>query len=94
MGLYRGRRGGGGSVPLSSLATWIPVCMRTMPLCVSVEFLCLSAYQSVCLSKSLYMPVCLHVSHSLSLSLSLSQQMWCRPSRPGIPSSIPGNSSL
>ena len=42
-----------------------------MPLCVSIEFLCLSAYQSVCLSKSLYMPVCLHVSLSLSLSLSI-----------------------
>ena len=69
-----------------------------MPLCVSVEFLCLSVYQSVCLSKSLYMymPVCLHVSLSLlslplSPALSLSQHMWCRPSRPGIPSSIPGN---
>ena len=55
-----------------------------MPLCVSVEFLCLSVYQSVCLSKSLYMPVCLHVS----LSLTLAQHMWCRPSRLGIPSSI------
>ena len=43
-------------------------------MCVSVEFLCLSVYQSVCLSKSLYMymPVCLHVSLSPPLSLSLS----------------------
>ena len=49
-----------------------------------VEFLCLS----VCLSKYLYMPVCLHVS------LALSKHLWCRPSRPGIPSSIPDNSSL
>ena len=74
MGLYRGWWGG-------LCLTWIRVCMRSMPLRVSVEFLCLSDYQSVCLSKSLYMymPVCLHVSlsplspaPSLSLSLSLS----------------------
>ena len=81
MGLYRdwrlGGGGGGGSVPPSF--SWIHVCMmRIMPLCVSVEFLCLSVclsvYQSVCLSKSLYMymPVCLHVSLSLPLSPSLS----------------------
>ena len=75
MGLYRGWRGeGGGGLCLP----WIRVCMRSMPLCVSVEFLFLSGYQSVCLSKSLYMymPVCLHVSLSplspLSLFLSLS----------------------
>ena len=72
MGLYRGWRGG-------LYLPWIRVCIRIVPLCVSVEFLCLSVYQSVCLSKSLYMymPVCLHVSLSplslpLSPSLSLS----------------------
>ena len=56
MGFYRGWRGGGGgggSVPPS--LPWIRVCMRIMPLCVSVEFLCLSVYQPVCLSKSLFM---------------------------------------
>ena len=75
MGLYRGWRVGGGGYVFPG----IRVCMRIMPLCVSVEFLCMSVYQSVCLSKSLYMymPVCLHVSLSplslpLSLSLSLS----------------------
>ena len=49
-------------------------------LCVCLLNFCLSVYQFVCLSKSLYMPVCLHVSlspplslfsHSLSLSLSI-----------------------
>ena len=76
MGLYRGWRGGGGGEGGLCLP-WIRVCMRSMPLCVSVEFLCLSVYQSVCLSKSLYMymPACLHVPLSplspLSLSLSI-----------------------
>ena len=85
MGLYRGWRGGGGGGLCTPSLPWIRVCMRILPLCVSVELLCLSVclsislsvYQSVCLSKSLYMymPVCLHVSLSpphLSLSLSLS----------------------
>ena len=82
MGLYSGWRGGGGGGGLCAPSlSWIRVCMRIMPLCVSVEFLCLSicmsVYQSVFLSKSLYMymPVCLHVSlspPSLSPSLSLS----------------------
>ena len=77
MGLYRGWQGVGGLC-----LPWIHVYMRIMPLCVSVEFLCLSACLSVCVSKYLYMymPVCLHVSLSpplspslrLSLSLSLS----------------------
>ena len=68
--LYRGWKWGGLCAP--SLP-WIHVCMRIMPLCVSVEFLCLS----VCLSKSLY-NVCLSACLSspslypLSLSLSLS----------------------
>ena len=95
MGLYRGWQGGGLYAPSFP---WIPVCMRIVRL---LNFsACLSVYQSVCLSKSLYMymPVCLHVSLppplSLSLSLSLSQRMWYSPSRPGSPSSIPGNSSL
>ena len=69
MGLYRGWRGGGGGA-MSSLD---PRMHKDLPLCVSVEFLCLSVYQSVCLSKSLYMymPICLHVSLSpLSLPLS------------------------
>ena len=94
VGLYRGWRGWGGLCP--SLP-WIRVCMRIMPLCVSVEFLCLSIILS---SLFMYIPVCLHVSISPPLSPSvsppppLSQHMWCRPSRPGIPSSIPGNSSL
>ena len=77
MGLYRGWRGGGGGGGLC--LPWFRVCTRIMPLCVSVEFLCLSVYRSVCLSKSfyMYMPVCLHVSLSplslpLSPSLSLS----------------------
>ena len=82
MGLHRGWQGGGLCAPSLS---WIRVCMRIMPLSVSVEFLCLSicmsvclsVYQSVFLSKSLYlyMPVCLHVSlspPSLSPSPSLS----------------------
>ena len=88
MGLYRGWRGGGGLC-----LPWIRVCIRIVPLCVSVEFLSLSVYLSlsicVCLTvcMSLFLP-------SLSLSLSLSQHMsqWCRHSRLGIPSSIPGNS--
>ena len=55
MGLYRGWRwgggggggwhgwgGGGGLSLLCPSLTWIRVCMRIMPLCVSVEFLCLS----------------------------------------------------
>ena len=89
--------GGGGGGGVGLCLPWIRVCIRIVPLCVSVEFLSLSVYQSVCLSKYMYlymyMPVCLHVSLSpLSLLLSLSQHMWCRPSRPGIPSSIPGNS--
>ena len=94
MGLYRGwlgGGGGGGGFCAPSLA-WIRVCMRIMPLFVSVEFLCLSVgvsvclsvYQSVCIFKSLYMylPVCMSL---FLLSLSLSQHMWCRPGRPGIP---------
>ena len=36
MGLYRGCRGGGGLCPQSSLAFWIRVCMRIVPLCVCV----------------------------------------------------------
>ena len=68
MGLYRGWRG----EALFPWLLWIRVCLRIMPLCVSVEFICLSISLSVCLSKSLYMPVCLHVSLSPSLSPSLS----------------------
>ena len=83
MGLYRGWRGGGGGACASSFP-WIRVRTSIMPLCVSVEFMCLSVclsvYQSVCLAKSLYMymPACLHLSlspplpHPLSLSVSLS----------------------
>ena len=46
-----GGGGGGGacSVPQSTLASLDP--HGIMPLCVSVEFLCLSVYQSVCLSN-------------------------------------------
>ena len=67
--------GGGGGWGLC--LPWIRVCIRIVPLCVSVEFLSLSVYQSVCLSKYMYlymyMPVCLHVALSpLSLPLSLS----------------------
>ena len=48
-----------------------------MPLCVSVEFLCLSVYQSVCLSKSLFTCICLQVclSFCLSVCLSLSEAL-------------------
>ena len=94
---------GGGGLCAPSLS-WIRVCMRIMPLCVSVEFLCLSICMYVCLSISLsfylslsiciYLSVCMSLFLPPSLSLSLSQHMWCRPSRPEIPSSIPGNSSL
>ena len=100
MRLYRGWRGGGGGALCPSLPwlPWIRVCRRIMPLCVSVEFLCLSVYQSVCLSKSLYVydcqSVCISLSLSLSLPLSLSQHMLCKPCRPGILSLIPGNSRL
>ena len=69
MGLYRGWRGGGGlCAPVFPGSTY--VCMKIMPLCLSVEFFCLSVYQFVCLSKSLYTPACLHVSLSPPLSLS------------------------
>ena len=72
--------------------------MREVYAFVCVYLISLSVCLSDCLSQSLYMymPVCLHVSlFPLSPpSLSLYQHMWCRPSRPGIPSSIPGNSSL
>ena len=78
MGLYRdwrGGGGGGGALCAPSLP-WLRVCMRIMTLCVSVEFLSLSVFLSVCLSKSLYMylPDCLHgfLSPPLSPSLSLS----------------------
>ena len=52
MGLYRGRRGGGGGGGGGSSLSLpcIRVCMRIMPLCVSVEFLCPSVCLSVCLS--------------------------------------------
>ena len=73
MGLYRGWQGGGG-VCAPSLP-WIRVCMRIMPLCVSVEFLCLSVCLSISLSVylslSLYRPICLSVCMSLFLPLSL-----------------------
>ena len=90
MGLYRGWRGGGGGLCLP----WIRVCIRIVPLCMSVEFLCLSVYQSVCLSKSLYMymPVCLHVSFSPSLPLSLSLSLSLSICGVDLASSIPGNS--
>ena len=100
MGLYRGLREAlcgrlwGALCPQSSLDPR----MREDYAFVCVYLISLSVCLSVCLSQSLYMymPVCLHVSlFPLSPpSLSLSQHMWCRPSRPGIPSSIPGNSSL
>ena len=51
MGLYRGWRGGEGGGALCPSLPWIRECMRIMPLCVplcvSVEFLCLSVYQSI-----------------------------------------------
>ena len=83
MGLYRGWRGGGGGGLCAPSLSWIHVCVRIMPLCVSVEFLCLSICMSVCLSISLsfYLSlsicICLSVCMSLflpplSLSLSLS----------------------
>ena len=75
MGLYRGWWGWGWGLCLP----WICVCIRIVPLCVFVEFLCLSVYQSVCLSKSICicLSVCMSLflpslSPSLSLSLSLS----------------------
>ena len=44
--------------------------MRIMSLCVTIAFLCLSVYMSVCLSKSLhvfvFLPLYLYVSHSLT----------------------------
>ena len=84
MGLYRGWRGGG---VWGLCLPWIRVCIRIDPLCLSVEFLCLSVYLSLSIC------ICLSVCMSLFLSsLSLSKHMWCRPSKPGIPSSIPGNS--
>ena len=65
-----------------------------MPLCVYVEFLCLSVYQPVCLSRplsicirlsvclSVCMSVCLSVCLSLSLSLPLSlSQVFCWDSK-------------
>ena len=65
---------------------------------VCVYLISLSVCLSVCLSisVSLYVYACLSACLSFPSSppLSLSQHMWCRPSRPGIPSSIPGNSSL
>ena len=74
MGLYRSWRGG-----LYAWFPWIRVCMRIMPLCVSVEFLCLSVCLSISLSVYLSLFICLSVCMSLflsflSLSLSLSQQ--------------------
>ena len=101
MGLYRGWLGGGGFCA-PSLA-WIRVCMRIMPLFVSVEFLCLSVgvsvclsvYQSVCIFKSLYMylPVCMSL-FLLSLSLSLSICGVDLADQGSLSSLIPGNSSL
>ena len=50
MGLNRGwQAGGGGGLSAPSLP-WMRECMRIMPLCVSVEFPCLSVNQSVCMS--------------------------------------------
>ena len=47
--------------------------MRLMSLCVSIAFLCLTDYLSVCLSKSLPVLVCLlYVCPSVYLSLPLS----------------------
>ena len=78
MGLYRGwRGGGGGSVPPvfpgSAYARGLCLCMCLLNVSVCL-FVCLSLCQSVCLAKSLYMymPACLHVSHSPPLSPSLS----------------------
>ena len=83
MGLYRGWRG----EALFPWLLWIRVCMRIMHcVCLLNLSVCLSVYQSVCLSS---LSICLSVCMSLfpplspSLSLSLSQHMWCRPSRPG-----------
>ena len=76
MGLYRGWRvsvcvcvWGGLCVPVfpgfpGSACAWV-LCLCV---CLSIS---LSVYQSICVSKSLYMPVCLHVSLSSSLSLSI-----------------------
>ena len=69
MGLYRGWRGGGGGGLCAPSLPWILVCMRIMPLCVSVEFLRLSISLSVYLSLSLC--ICLSVCMSLFLPLSL-----------------------
>ena len=58
---------GGGGLCAPSLP-WICVCMRIMPLCVSVELLCLSV---IYLSLSLHVSACLSVCMSLSPSLSI-----------------------
>ena len=52
--------------------------------------MCLSICLAGWLSKSIHVFVCM----SVCLSLSLSQNMWCSPSRLGFKGSIQGNSSL
>ena len=58
--------------------------MRIMSLCVSIAFLCLTVYLSVCLSLYLYLSaVCLSaVCLSVCLSLPPSQHMFVVPKTP------------
>ena len=83
MGLYRGLWGGGGGggggalCPQSSLDPRMHEDYACV--CVLNFSVCLSVYQPVCLSKSLfmYMPVCLHVSLSPPLTPSVSLSFPC-----------------
>ena len=68
IGLYRGWGGGGLCAPTRLL---IRVCRTSKPLCVSVEFVCLSISLSVYLNLYMYLPACLSVCMSVCLSLSI-----------------------
>ena len=91
IGLYRGWRGGG--VICAPVFHGFHGSAYARGLCLCVCLLNFSVCLSISLSVYLSLSICLFVCMSLFL-LSLSLHMWCRPSRPGIPSSIPGNSSL
>ena len=76
MGFYRGWRGVG--VGWGLCLPWIRVCIRIVPLCVSVEFLCLSVCLSISLSVYLSLSICICLSVCMSLflpSLSLSPSL-------------------
>ena len=49
--------------------------MRIMSLCVSIAFLCLTVYLSVCLSKSLHVLVCSLSVCCMSVRLSISPSL-------------------